>query len=164
MAQALKASDSYIFQRDCMASTRLNSQHLVWQRELGFLLHPDIPELPDGAIVADVATGTGAWLLDAAETRPKVKFDGFDISLAQCPAKNLLPPNVDISEWDMFQSPSKDMIAKYDVVSQSLLKVLRLATKFDLTFGVLAVKEIENLVDPLLTDFANSYAHRFIFV
>lgn len=113
--------DNYILQRDLAASTRLNAQHWVWQREIGFTLHPDIPSLHDGSRVADVATGTGAWLLEAAGSHPNISFDGFDISLSQCPSKNLLPSNVTTDVWDIFQDPPEHLVAKYDVVHTRLI-------------------------------------------
>jgi hypothetical protein len=45
------------------SACRLNAKHYVWQQGLGFNLHPNIPFPNDGDAFADVAAGTGAWLL-----------------------------------------------------------------------------------------------------
>jgi len=103
------------------SACRLNAQHYVWQQELGFALHPDIPLPKNGDRIADVAAGTGAWLLETARAFPNVQFDGFDISLSQCPVKACLPSNVSFTTWNMFEEPPTEVVGKYDVVHLRLV-------------------------------------------
>ena len=106
-----------------MASTRLNSQHYIWTQELGFNLHPSIP-LPQkqlDARIADVATGTGVWLLEIAREYPKIQCVGLDISLTQCPPEQWLPQNVTLQQWDMFQDPPPHLFGTFDIVHVRLV-------------------------------------------
>lgn len=112
----LPGAENYLLSRGFTAATRLNCQHYIWKQDLRYNLHPDIPLLQDGARIADVASGTGAWLLEFARDHPNVQCDGFDISLAQCPPKEWLPLNVDFWAWNMFGEAPEDLIGKYDVV------------------------------------------------
>ncbi|KAK4540740.1 hypothetical protein LTR36_008955 [Oleoguttula mirabilis] len=83
----------YSLPRDHTESNRLNLQHKVYIANAGFLLHPRIAAaLPEQARVADVGTGTGAWLNDlAAESPSSWSYTGFDISDAQFPQTNTGP-------------------------------------------------------------------------
>jgi SAM-dependent methyltransferase len=50
-------------------------------RAIGWLIHPAVESrLPESPRIADVATGTGNFLLEAAKLYPKARLDGFDIS------------------------------------------------------------------------------------
>ena len=117
------ASDNYLLTRDYTASVRLNCQHYIWLQELGYNLHPSIPfsSLGENPRIADVATGTGVWLLEVARSYPTATCDGFDISLAQAPAAVWLPSNVSFSEWDMFKPPPANLIGTYDIVHVRLV-------------------------------------------
>lgn len=76
----------YTLPRDADESLRLNQQHGIWTRNIGYLLNSDIQsKLPAHASVADVGTGTGAWLLGLAESRPLYQCVGLDISDKQFP-------------------------------------------------------------------------------
>ena len=109
--------DTYVLGRDYTAATRLNCQHYVWKQLLQYNLHPDIPSPSSiGARIADVATGTGAWLLEVAREFPQAQCDGFDISTIQCPPSEWLPANVVLREWNIFEPPPADLVGKYDVV------------------------------------------------
>jgi ubiquinone/menaquinone biosynthesis C-methylase UbiE len=66
----------------------LNEQHFRLEKSFGFLVHPAIPldKNKSGIRIADIATGTGIWLTEAARGFPESwQFDGFDISSAQFP-------------------------------------------------------------------------------
>ena len=112
---------AYLLNRDYAATTRLNCQFFLWKTELGFNLHPSIPMPPPGARIADVATGTGVWLLDLARQLPGRQLEGFDISLAQCPPIAWLPGDISLQAWDMFTEPPKELIGKFDIVHLRLL-------------------------------------------
>ncbi|KAL8951512.1 MAG: hypothetical protein Q9222_002515 [Ikaeria aurantiellina] len=120
MAQSNK-SDDYLLSRDCFASTRLICQHYLWQQIIQFYLHPSIPSLKPDAAVADVATGTGVWLLELAQQHPTVKCLGLDINAVQCPPKAWLPSNMEFETWDMFEEPPPALQARLDVVHIRLI-------------------------------------------
>jgi len=89
--------DSYVLYRSYCAACRLNYQSYLWREILGFYLHPSIPPLKDGTRIADVATGTGAWMLGLNREAPvHLRLDGMDINLAQAPLKQWLPPNINM--------------------------------------------------------------------
>lgn len=75
-------NDTHILKRDFTASLRLNCQHYIWLQELGYHIHPSITvsSLGESPRIADVATGTGAWLLEVSRSHPTATCDGFDIS------------------------------------------------------------------------------------
>ena len=110
------AGNGYQLRRDFTGSTRLNYQHYLWQQELRFNLHPSIPTPVPGNAIADVATGTGVWLLEVAREHPGVKCLGLDIDTAQTPPKQWLPSNVDFTTWSIFEEPPAALREKFDVV------------------------------------------------
>ena len=110
-----------MLQRGYTATTRLNCQFYLWKLELGFSLHPAIPEPHPGARIADVATGTGIWLLDVARELPGRLLDGFDISLIQTPPSAWLPKEITMRAWDMYTDVPTEMIGIYDIVHLRLL-------------------------------------------
>ena len=70
-------------------SRRLDIQHDVLMHVFsGQLLHQSIPPLQRDSAIADVATGTGSWLIDVARSfagyfDKKMRLVGFDISSAK---------------------------------------------------------------------------------
>ncbi|KAL8658978.1 MAG: hypothetical protein Q9202_007338 [Teloschistes flavicans] len=113
-------SSSYVLNRNYAAATRLNSQHLLWKMEIGWLLHPLLVPTPSFR-VADLGTGTAIWPLDLAQSLPMAQVDGFDIDLEQCPPSEWLPHNVTIREWDAFSALPPELENQYDVVHLRLL-------------------------------------------
>ncbi|KAF2726502.1 UMTA methyltransferase family protein-like protein [Polyplosphaeria fusca] len=114
----------YALKRDYSASTRLTAQHYLWKDALKFDLHPSIQIDKSHARIADVATGNGIWLLDTARTFPETtQFDGFDISLDQCPPQAWLPENIHLHTWNIFDEPSEDFVEAFDVVHIRLITV-----------------------------------------
>lgn len=103
-------------------SFRLNTQHLVMQETLGFLLHPSM-EIPDTYLrIADVACGTGSWLLELSKTcDPTCQFDGFDIDSIKFPDVDLLPKNVNLWEHNVLKPFPAEFRGQYDVVNLRLL-------------------------------------------
>jgi hypothetical protein len=75
--------------------------------------------------IADVATGTGAWLLDLASSAPKgCHFDGWDISDAQFPHESCLPSNVKYGTFDVTAGAPEELVGKYDIVHVGLLALV----------------------------------------
>ncbi|KAK8078439.1 hypothetical protein PG996_004609 [Apiospora saccharicola] len=108
-----------------MIQHRLTAQHYLWKDLLGFLLHPDIPISATDLKVADVATGNGIWLEDAARGKPKsADFHGFDISLDQVGPKPWLPANIRMHTWNLFEEPPQEFVGYFDVVHVRLITVV----------------------------------------
>ncbi|MCJ1239924.1 hypothetical protein MMC14_007922 [Varicellaria rhodocarpa] len=108
-------SHEYVLGRSFRASARLNLQHYLWTQELGYLIHPSIPQ--EGKLqIADIGTGTGVWLLDLAHKLPLTQLDGFDINISQAPPAEWLPSNVKMYPLDVFADIPPDLLGKYDIV------------------------------------------------
>ncbi|KAF2491430.1 hypothetical protein BU16DRAFT_529954 [Lophium mytilinum] len=113
--------DGYILQRHYAASARLNLQHHLYRQSIGYLLHPCIP-INEHMKVADIACGTGIWLLDLADQLDtNATLDGFDISADQFPHASTLPPKVRFSVLDGTKEIPEELVGKYDVVRVSLI-------------------------------------------
>lgn len=121
------SNDKYILNPDLTASICLNSQHYLWQQELGYTIHPSIPIsslLGSNARIADIATGTGAWLLDVSRAYPTATCDGFDIDPTQTPPTPWLPQNVSFFQWNMLEPPPAELAHSYDMVHFRLVKLV----------------------------------------
>ncbi|KAI0142853.1 S-adenosyl-L-methionine-dependent methyltransferase [Xylariaceae sp. FL1272] len=110
----------YVLNRDYQSSARLNLQHYLWVKEVGYDLHPRI-ELRPGMTVADVATGTGVWAIDLAFQFPGVKFHISDVNLEQTPPAKWLPSNVESAVIDVLKPMPRELHGKFDVVHSRLL-------------------------------------------
>ena len=119
MSYAL-AEHGYLLNRGQVGACRLNLQYYLWKSALGFSLYPSISVGPQTTL-ADVATGTGLWLLEMAELYPETQMDGFDIDLSMAPNQHWLPANVKIRYWSIFEEPPDHLIGKYDIVHVRLL-------------------------------------------
>lgn len=95
----------------------------MWRYQLGYLLSPHIPTEKDGLKIADVACGTGIWLIETARALPHARLDGYDISEEQFP-RHKLPPNVKLSILDAVGLIPEELVAAYDVVHISLFVML----------------------------------------
>ena len=83
-------------------------------RTVGYLLHPKI-KLSSHARVADIATGTGVIVTELAKSLPETcRFDGFDISDAQFPAK--LPNNVKLHVANVKEPLPTECHGQFDLV------------------------------------------------
>ncbi|KAF2110497.1 S-adenosyl-L-methionine-dependent methyltransferase [Lophiotrema nucula] len=92
-------------------------QHWMRYTEVGFLIHPSVHLPTPGLKVADVACGTGIWLIELAKQVPKdAQLEGFYISSAHFPPKDELPENVKLGYMDMMQSVPENLLAQYDIV------------------------------------------------
>ena len=49
------------------------------------------------------------------------QFDGFDISLTQCPPPEWLPSNVSIQKLDILKPLPEELAGQYDIVNVRLL-------------------------------------------
>ncbi|MCJ1381958.1 hypothetical protein MMC17_005070 [Xylographa soralifera] len=115
----------YVLKRDWQGSSRLNLQFFLWKNLLHFNLHSDIPQPAPSARIADIATGTGLWLVDLAAALPSsIRFDGFDISLEQAPAASFLPANVYMHHWNMFDEPPQEFVGQFDIVHVRLVTLV----------------------------------------
>lgn len=85
-----------------------------------FHIHPSIPVAKDSCI-ADIAAGTGAWLIDVARQFPSASLDGFDKDLKQAPHDAWLPSNIKMKYWDVFDEVPTECIEKYDVIHLRLV-------------------------------------------
>lgn len=115
--------DGYILDRDHYGATRLTCQHWVWHQELGYNIHPTV-NIPENSRIADVAAGTGAWLLEVARQYPTSHCDGFDISLDYAPPLVWLPFNATFRKWDIYQPPPTELVGTYDIVHVRLLGIV----------------------------------------
>ena len=114
--------DQYALDRGYSAASRLNYQFYLWKDTFKFNLHPSIPTPVPTARIADIATGTGIWLLDLAHELPtSVRMDGFDITLSQAPKKQWLPQNINMRVWNVFEALPEDLIGQFDIVHVRLL-------------------------------------------
>ncbi|KAM4065219.1 methyltransferase [Hirsutella rhossiliensis] len=104
------------------AASRLNLQFYLWRDALKFNIHPSIlPLLPKTAAIADVASGSGIWLIDVSRQLPESQLDGLDYDLDQAPSKEWLPPNVKTRYLNIFEDIPADLVGKYDYVHTRLL-------------------------------------------
>ena len=113
----------YMLDRGHAAACRLNLQFYLWKESMKFNIHPSIP-IPENAIIADIAAGTGMWLIDVARELPTAQLDGFDIDLTQAPHQQWLPSNVNLRPWNIFDDVPSDVMGKYDIVHVRLLALV----------------------------------------
>ncbi|KAL8992457.1 MAG: hypothetical protein Q9188_007579 [Gyalolechia gomerana] len=101
-------------------SLRSAQQYYIWKNQLGFLIHPkiEINVEPDHLSIAEIGTGTGAWLLDLAKKlHAPVQLDGFDIDISLAPPPQWLPDNVTIQGLENYTDRvPQHSIQAYDIV------------------------------------------------
>ncbi|KAF4626945.1 hypothetical protein G7Y89_g11215 [Cudoniella acicularis] len=115
--------EAYMLTRDNLESKRLDWQH-HWAKGIAgnHLIHPTIP-LQSIHAVADIATGTGAWIRDLAMTTTwpaeKPEFFAFDISADQFPKNDNDNNAADIQfrVHDATQPFPEEYTGKFDVVN-----------------------------------------------
>lgn len=106
---SLADGHGYVLDRSHAAACRLNLQFYLWKDAIKFNIHPSIP-IPKSGIIADVATGTGMWLIDVARELPTAQLDGFDIDLSQAPPQQWLPSNATLGYWNIFENLPDDWV------------------------------------------------------
>ena len=89
----MATEEAYMLNRSQEESIRLDAQHhFMRQLAHGSLVQSSIPRSNLRAI-ADVATGTGIWLREAAQelntSKEEIDFTGFDISAQQFPKDDI---------------------------------------------------------------------------
>ena len=121
----MASKEAYMLPRDKNESQRLDEQHVLFTEFFGGqLLHPTIPRSGIEA-VADVGTGTGAWLLDTAQAlrscypSKQWTFVGFDISAAQFPS-DVGASGVEFVEHDVTRPFDEGHRGIFDVVHGTL--------------------------------------------
>lgn len=100
---------------------RLDRQHALWSRNLGYDLHPSISSpVPPTARIAEIACGTGSFLQSLSNTLPStVAFHGYDISAALFPPS--LNANVTLDVHDAKTPFPERLHTSYDIVHIRLL-------------------------------------------
>ena len=89
----------------------------MWRYQTGYLLYPNIDTNKEHLRIADIACGTGIWLIETARSVPaSTQLDGFDIYADQFPDKGWLPQNVTLSTLDSLAPLPNHLIGKYDIV------------------------------------------------
>jgi SAM-dependent methyltransferase len=98
-------------------------------RNIGYHIHPSIAKrLPPNARIADVATGTGVYLQQLAESYPDATLDGYDNSPLQFPDEASLAQNVKLNLLDVKKPIPRELQGTYDFVHVRLLSAAMLAT------------------------------------
>lgn len=159
----MATADQYALDRSYSAASRLNYQFFLWKNTLKFNLQPSIPTPGATARIADVATGTGIWLLDLAHGVPAtVQMDGMDITLSQAPPKQWLPPNVNMRVWNIFEDVSEDLVGQFDIVHVRLLLLITPNNN-----AVPVIKRLAKMLKPggyLQWEELNGFHHRVVTV
>lgn len=89
----------YPLPRNAEEARRLNTQHQVWTKLVGYHIHPSIEaNLPPNPHIADIGTGTAAFLIDMNNQHPSATLDGFDISDKLFPP---VPSNIKLHLHDL---------------------------------------------------------------
>ncbi|TGJ84697.1 hypothetical protein E0Z10_g4082 [Xylaria hypoxylon] len=115
---------AYPLSRDFFDFNRLNLQHHLWKDIFGYSLHPKIPRDSKFLKVADVATGTGSWLLDLHSqlaSSTETELVGLDVDIAQAGPKEWLPPNLSLRKWSVFDDVPDDLAGTFDIVNVRLI-------------------------------------------
>lgn len=113
----------YALPRDPFESERLNAQHRLYVKSLEYILHPRIAASfsSNSVEIADVATGTGAWMIDLAAEMPGAKLIGLDMSAAQFTSS--VPSNCEFQLLNILDPVPKEFQGRFHVVHIRLLIV-----------------------------------------
>lgn len=92
---------------------------------MGYHLHPIIKRnLPQEPKIAELATGTGAFLVDLSkQLSSRATLDGYDISDVSYLPSTELPQNVSLNLVDAKQPAAAELRGKYDVVCIRFMNV-----------------------------------------
>jgi SAM-dependent methyltransferase len=107
-------------------------EHRLWNQHTNFFtpltkgLLPDnirnhLKSIPSPA-VADIACGSGVWLIDLANSLPSSsRLDGFDFDVSKFPAKESLKPNIHLDSGNILEPFPKQVRGVYDLVHVRLI-------------------------------------------
>ena len=139
----MATEEAYMLNRNHEESRRLDAQH-HFSRELahGHLIQPSIPQSGLRSI-ADIGTGTGIWLREAAQElatpNEQIEFIGFDISVQQFPKDSI--QGVDFVMHDVVEPFPQEYHEKFDLVHVRLLSYALKEKDLD--------KAVENIIQIL---------------
>ncbi|KAJ5171191.1 uncharacterized protein N7500_003974 [Penicillium coprophilum] len=109
-------------QRDSTEAQRLDEQFDLLTENIGYLLHPSVRDkMHPQARVADIATGTAAFLRDLAHDWPNAILHGYDISTSLYPPARTLPKNVTLYLLDARKDVPVNLYGQYDIVHVRLI-------------------------------------------
>ncbi|KAJ5607777.1 hypothetical protein N7537_004396 [Penicillium hordei] len=109
-------------QRDSTEAQRLDEQFKLLTENIGYLLHPSVRDkMHTHARVADIATGTAAFLRDLAHDWPDAILHGYDISTSLFPPARTLPKNVTLHLLDARKDVPVSLYGQYDLVHIRLI-------------------------------------------
>ncbi|CAI7650992.1 unnamed protein product [Penicillium glandicola] len=109
-------------QRDSTEAQRLDEQFDLLTENIGYLLHPSVRDkMHPHARVADIATGTAAFLRDLAHDWPDAMLNGYDISTSLYPHVSTLPKNVTLYLLDVLKDVPVHLYAQFDIVHVRLI-------------------------------------------
>ena len=90
-------------------------------------------------VIADVATGTGAWAFDMTDNvAGTVQIEGLDIDLSKTPPRWWLPSNVSFKKFDLLNEVPDELIKRYDIVHVRYIVPLVQDAKFETILGRLS--------------------------
>ncbi|KAJ5502595.1 hypothetical protein N7463_005469 [Penicillium fimorum] len=109
-------------QRDSTEAQRLDEQFDLLTENIGYLLHPSVRDkMHPHARVADIATGTAAFLRNLAHDWPDTILHGYDISTSLYPPARTLPRNVTLHLLDARKDVLVNLYGQYDIVHVRLI-------------------------------------------
>ena len=84
-----------------------------------------MPSTPKIAELAELATGTGALLVDVSKEFPNVgQLDGYDISDDAFLPREALPKNMSLTTTDCLEPAPQELHGKYDIVCIRFINVV----------------------------------------
>lgn len=144
----MATDEAYMMNRNEEESKRLDAQHnFMRQLAHGSLVQPSIPR-SDIRAIADVATGTGIWLREAAQelatSKEQIVLTGFDISAQQFPKDNTQA--LDFVVHNVVEPFPEEYHEKFDLVHVRLLSYALKAQDLEIS-----VKNVIQIVSEFLT-------------
>lgn len=115
--------ENYALSRGKTEPERLDIQHKLWTKNLGYDVHPSIASrLNAFSRIADIGTGTGIFLIELSRQLPTTcQLDGFDISDTLYPSPTTLPANVSLTLQDARRPFPGILRQTYDFVHVKLM-------------------------------------------
>ncbi|KXG54273.1 uncharacterized protein PGRI_074170 [Penicillium griseofulvum] len=131
-------------QRDSTEAQRLDEQFDLLTENIGYLLHPSVrAKMHPHARVADIATGTAAFLRDLAHDWPDAILHGYDISTSLYPPSRTLPKNVNLYLLDARRDVPVSLYGQYDIVHVRLIAAGLTASEWGRT-----IRNLSRLLKP----------------